>query len=283
MNITCSQAQRILSPTQISIADFTINPYRGCPFGCRYCYAQENKSIKKRNQPWGSFIDVKINALELLKKEIKNKNIKRVLLGSTVECYPPQEKEFKLTRRIIELLNENNIAITLLTKSCLLEHDLPLIAHNKDNKIYFTINFEREDHKKLFEPASPSIKNRLTTLKQIHTHAIKSRVHIAPLIPHLQNYKMICEMVSDFCDEISIELYNFRMGNWHSVQTIIGSIVSEEILNTITTIATNKNAYQNYKMQTNAAIQEFSHTLNKRIIFLAPDFDAYYHRSVRYE
>jgi len=121
MKINLIKAEKVLSPTQISIAPYAINPYRGCPLGCVYCYAQENKAIKKRSLKWGDFIDVKINAVEILKREIENKKIKRVLLGSTVECYPTLENDFLITQNIIKLLNSKKIPITILTKSCLIK------------------------------------------------------------------------------------------------------------------------------------------------------------------
>ena len=146
MKIELIETGRILSPTQISIADYTINPYRGCPFGCVYCYAQENKSIKKRSQKWGSFIDVKINAIDLLKKEVKNKKIRRVLLGSTVECYPPQEEKFCITQKIINFLNGHDIAVTILTKCSLLERDLDLISKfkKKQNLSHYQFRWRKD-------------------------------------------------------------------------------------------------------------------------------------------
>ena len=161
MKINLIKAERILSPTQISLAQYTINPYRGCPFGCIYCYAQQNKAIKKKKLPWGSFIDVKVNSVELLNKEIRGKNINRVLLGSTVECYTPQEKKFLLTKGVIETLNRNGIAVTILTKSALIKRDLPLLSKFKQNKIYLTVNFDSENTKRIFEPQSSPLRQRI--------------------------------------------------------------------------------------------------------------------------
>lgn len=283
MNIKIIQAERILSPTQISIADYCINPYRGCPFACSYCYAQENKSIKKRNELWGSFIDIKINAAALLEKEIKNKTIRRVLLGSTVECYPPQEKEFRLTSAIIKQLNKHGIAATILTKSLLIHRDLALISKFKENKIYLTINFESEQTKTLFEPFSPSIENRIKLLQQIKSHRIDNRVHIAPLIPYVQDVEKICAMIGDLPHEIAVELYNRKMGNWETVKAILKKIVSQEKLQEINETLTNKERHQTYGVYLERTIKNVSKKIGKKILLLAPHFDDYYRAGVRYE
>ena len=125
------QTQRVLSPTQIALADCVINPYRGCSFGCSYCYSQENKNIKLSGL---MTVGVKINADSILEKELKYKKPKRVLLGSTTECFQNLELEYKVSERILELLNSRNIPYTILTKSDLIRHYLNLVSGNKENK-----------------------------------------------------------------------------------------------------------------------------------------------------
>ena len=283
MKIQTINAERILSPTNISLAQYAINPYRGCPFACRYCYAQANKTVQKRHAPWGSFIDVKINAVELLDKEIQNKTISRVLLGSTVECYPPQEKNFRLTEGIIKLLNEHGIAVTILSKSCLIERDAELLSRNKDNKVYLTINFDQETHKKLFEPFSPPIKNRLRTLTILRQHAIARRVHIAPLFPFLQNIETICRMVKEDTEEISIELYNFKMGNWKEIEPLIAHTMPKEMFAAVKKAVSGKDAYEKYVAMLKESTEALARKLNKKLLLITPAYDSYYCENLSYE
>lgn len=283
MNVNIIQAEKILSPTQISIAPYAINPYRGCPFGCLYCYAQENKSIKRKNQQWGTFIDIKENALTLIEEEIKGKDIRRVLLGSTVECYPPQENDFLLTQHIIEILNKNNIPVTILTKSHLIKRDLALIAQCRENKIYLTINFTSDKIKNLFEPHSSSIQERLRVLKQIQTLDIKNRVHIAPVIPYIQDIESICSLVEKYTQQISIEMYNFKMGSWPAIESIIKNKFPKQTISKIKQIISSKENYERYKSQLQDKITDLGKKIHKRIFFFYPDFGDYYRSDVIYE
>lgn len=103
------KAQRILNPTSIDLGEYVINPFKGCEFGCIYCYVRGNKTIKKDPRKWGEFIDIRINAPELLKKELKLKKVKRVLLGSTTECFQPADFKYKLMEQILNILIDNQV------------------------------------------------------------------------------------------------------------------------------------------------------------------------------
>jgi len=283
MKINLIKAERILSPTQISLAQYTINPYRGCPFGCIYCYAQQNKAIKKKELTWGEFIDVKINCVELLKKEICGKNIKMVLLGSTVECYPPQENKFMLTKGVIETLNSNDIAVTILTKSALIKRDLTLLSKFKQNKIYLTVNFDSEDTKRIFEPQSSSLRQRILLLKEIQNYGISCRVHISPLIPFIQNISEIYSMVEKYTNEISIELYNFKMGNWIEIKEIIRKNLEVEILNKIEDVISCDKNYEEFVEELQKQIKKLVEISGKKIVLIVPALKDFYSSGVSYE
>jgi len=183
MEIKLIKTQKVLSTTQIALADYVINPYRGCEFGCLYCYSQENKNIK--NTGFFETLGVKINAPEVLERELCYKKPRRVLLGSTTECFQYQELKYRLMDKILKLLNSYNIPYTILSKSHLVGGYLPVIAENKENKIYFTFNCASDDTIKLLEKNTPNIQQRLEALKEILAKNIALRVHIGPFIPYL--------------------------------------------------------------------------------------------------
>src|SRR5574341_1687382 len=87
---------RILNPTSIDLGEYVINPYKGCELGCVYCYVKTNRATWESPRPWGSYVDVRANSPEQLAKELTEKKVKTVLLGSTTELFQPIEKKYQL-------------------------------------------------------------------------------------------------------------------------------------------------------------------------------------------
>ncbi len=88
-------AKTILTKTAISGFDYCINPYVGCGHGCRYCYASFMKRFTGHLEPWGEFIDVKVNAPLLLKKQLKRAKPGVVALSTVTDPYQPIEKKYR--------------------------------------------------------------------------------------------------------------------------------------------------------------------------------------------
>ncbi len=95
-------AKTILSKSKVS--DYTINPYIGCEHDCTYCYARFMKRFTGHNEDWGEFVDVKINAIGLLQREVKKKQVGKVWVSGVCDPYQPLEKKYELTKRCLEVL-----------------------------------------------------------------------------------------------------------------------------------------------------------------------------------
>ena len=225
---------------------------------------------------------MKINAIDLLKKEVKNKKIRRVLLGSTVECYPPQEEKFCITQKIINFLNGHDIAVTILTKSSLLERDLDLISKFKKNKIYLTINFDGEKIKNLFEPMASSLKERWKLLNQIQQRNIDHRLYIAPFIPGIQNLEAIINKTRG-TKEITIEVYSNMMGNWLAIKKIIKENYPITKFHQINKFLSKESEYGKLVKNCCGEIEALQKKYDKRISLIYPDFKSYYSKSVAYD
>jgi DNA repair photolyase len=97
-------AKSILSKSQVH--DYVVNPTVGCAHGCRYCYAAFMKRFTGHREPWGEFVDIKVNAPELLAREIGRKQRGRVWVSGVCDPYQAAEKKYRLTRRCLEVLLE---------------------------------------------------------------------------------------------------------------------------------------------------------------------------------
>ncbi len=279
MQIKIINTQRVLSKTQIGLAEYAINPYRGCEFGCFYCYIKHNKNVE--NSP--DSLGIKINAPQILNKELYYRRPRRVLLGSTTECFQYKELEYKLTEKILKILNCYHIPYTILTKSHLITSYLPLIANNKKNKIYFTLNFSSDNLIEVFEKKTPTIKERLKAIRTIKAYNIPLRIHIGPFIPYICSLKEIVSLVSEIAKEINVEIYHHKMGNFSEILEIIKRNFGKNMYNKVYTVYESEDNYLRFAKYLQNEIFLLQKQYNIRFFFILPEFDEYYNLRIDYK
>ena len=282
MKIKSIHTQKVLSATNISLADYAINPYRGCEFGCLYCYSQENKNIK--NSDFSSVLGIKENAAAILEKELRFRSPKRILLGSTTECFQHQELRYCLTGKILEVLNQHKIPYTILTKSHLITNYLAIIAQNKENKIYFTLNCSSDTIIRLLEKKSPSLKQRLEAIQTIIDANIDLRIHAGPFIPYLSNLAEIIGVLPKKIKEMDVELYHNNMGRFNKFLEDVEKHMGSDLKEKIEKIYQDKTTYDEFATNLKKTIKQTqrSHP-NIKFFYIVPDFDQYYSSTIDYE
>ena len=201
------KAKSILTKSGIPGVDYCINPYVGCSHGCRYCYATFMKKYTGHTEPWGSFVDVKINAPEILQKQLKRASMGRVMISSVTDAYQPIESKYKRTRQCLEILLQSQFPVDILTKSPLVLRDIDLIKKFKDIEVGITITTNDEKMQKIFEPNAPSIIARIRTLKTLHDNRIKTYAFIGPVLP--MNPETLSEKIRPHVDSIIIDRMNY--------------------------------------------------------------------------
>lgn len=182
---TCKTA---LSKTKVSSYDYTVNPYTGCLHGCVYCYANFMRRFSGHLQDaWGSFVDVKVNLLEVLAKELPRRSGGSVWFSSVCDPYQQVEAKYKLTRGAIKLiLGYPKFSISILTKSALVLRDLDLLARMKGRvDVGFTITTFSNQAQPFFEPRSSSVKDRIDALRRLNEVGVETWVFVAPILPHV--------------------------------------------------------------------------------------------------
>jgi DNA repair photolyase len=202
-------ARAILSKSKIY--DYTINTYTGCQHGCTYCYARFMKRTTGHIEPWGEFVDAKINAPELLQKEINKKRPARVWISGVCDAYQPLEAKYKLTRKCLEILVEHGWPITIQTKSPLVLHDKELLRNAKEIEVGLTVTTADDNIRRLFEPNAPPIKERIKALDELHQAGIRTFAMIAPMLP---NSGALAPMLGGKVDYILIDRMNYHYSDW---------------------------------------------------------------------
>lgn len=178
----------ILTKSHLPASDYVINPYVGCSFGCKYCYASFIGRWRHPCEEWGSFIDVKINAAEVLKKELerKSKNFGSIFFGSVTDPYQGIEVKYQITRQCLQVLTDFNYQgeISLLTKSPLVLRDIDLFKKIKNLSVGLTITSVNDPISKYLETYAPSSEKRIEALKKLKEAGIKTYAFVGPLLPN---------------------------------------------------------------------------------------------------
>lgn len=212
MQVREIKVKNIISKSKVY--EWTLNPYVGCQHGCVYCYARFMKRFTGHREKWGEFVDVKINAPELLKKELEIKKIKtgaRVWISGVCDCYQPLEEKYERTKKCLEIFAEHGWPITIQTKSPLVLRDIEILKKLKDCQVFFTITTGDERIRKIFEPNASSIKKRIEALEILHSQGIETCAMIAPILPGCE---FLSELLKGKINRVLIDKQNYHYADF---------------------------------------------------------------------
>lgn len=174
-----------LNRTGIPGADYCVNPYLGCLHNCLYCYASFMLKYSGICEPWGTFVEAKINLPDVLKKQARNPGT--VLLGTVCDPYQPAEREFQLSRQALSILGERGYSVEVMTKSDLVLRDIDLLSRFPGFSVELTITTLEDRIARAFEPGAPSLARRLAALKALNRAKVATAVFIGPLLPGISD------------------------------------------------------------------------------------------------
>jgi len=199
------QTKTILSISKIH--DYVINPYTGCQHACSYCYARFMKRFTGHKEPWGEFVDVKINAPDLLPKEIIKKKRGEVWVSGVCDPYQPLEAKYSLTRKCLEVLAQHDWPVIIQTRAPLVLRDMDIIKEAYNFQVGFSITTADDSIRKLFEPKAPPIQDRIMALQKLHQAGIKTYAMIAPILPGAER---LTELLNGKVDYLLIDRMNYN-------------------------------------------------------------------------
>ena len=202
-------ARSILSRSKVY--EYTINPYVGCQHACTYCYARFMKRFSGHKEPWGQFVDVKINAPDLLRKEVERKPAGRVWISGVCDPYQPIERKYELTKMCVEILIQHDWPITIQTRSALVLRDLELLKGSSTVEVGMTVTTGDEKIRRLFEPYAPPIKERISALGELHSAGIRTFAMIAPMLPKAEE---LVDILDGKVDYVLIDRMNYHHADW---------------------------------------------------------------------
>lgn len=175
---------RVLNPGRgmASFADFTLNAYVGCAFGCAYCFATAFVADEEKKAAWGEWVDIKERALEEVARH-RGLAGKRIFMSSATDPYQPLEAKVQLTRGIVELLAEKQPYLIVQTRGPLVTRDIDLLRRFEKVRVDMSVTTDDDETRKRFEPSCASIDRRFEALEELVAAGIPIGVSVSPMLP----------------------------------------------------------------------------------------------------
>lgn len=177
--------------------DQSINPYRGCEHGCVYCYARPSHSYLDLSPglDFETQIMVKTNAAARLRERLLSPRYQcePITIGANTDPYQPAEKQRRITRQLLEVLQEFRHPFSIITKSSLIERDLDILAEMASTNlcsVAISIPTLQDALKRTLEPRAPSARRRLQTIERLSAAGVPVTLMLAPVIPALTDHEM---------------------------------------------------------------------------------------------
>jgi DNA repair photolyase len=183
------EARSILTPQKVGSLskyyDFALNPYAGCAFRCSYCYVPKFPNARHDPEDWGTWVEVKTNAPELIRKDRMKVFGSRIFFSSATDPYQYLELKYRLSRRCLEeLVRYQPAHVTMHTRSHLMLEDVELLKKFGDRlQVGVSITTDDEDIRERFEPNAPSIARRIQLIKTLKENGVRVYASISPLLP----------------------------------------------------------------------------------------------------
>jgi DNA repair photolyase len=169
---------------------WTINPFRGCEFACKYCYARYTHEFMEMRDgvEFEQKIFIKQHAADLLRQELRQvKSGEEIAIGTATDPYQPAERRFEITRTILEEFSRHKgFDIGIVTKSNLVLRDIDLLREiAKHNKLFvnLTITTMNVDLARILEPRAPRPDLRLEAMSKLNQAGVNAGVICAPVLP----------------------------------------------------------------------------------------------------
>lgn len=193
------QSQSLIVETESPDIPFrySINPYRGCEHGCAYCYARPYHEMLGMNAglDFETKILVKFDAARVLRKELGRPSWQGepICLSGVTDCYQPAEREFRITRSILEVMHEARQAVSITTKNSLVLRDLDLLsplAAQRLAQVNISIPTLDAELSRTLEPRTATPAARLRAIGELAAAGVPVRVLVSPIIPGLTDHQI---------------------------------------------------------------------------------------------
>ncbi len=188
---------------------YYINPYVGCTIGCAYCYVQERADLSRRLEglpalEWGRYVDVKVNAAHVLRREVARFEPGIVRLSPILtDPYQGAERRFRITRQCLAVLADAGFTPVILTRSASVVEDLEILQACRSAAVGFSIPTDIDAHRATFEPGAEPIDARIEALAACRAAGLATFAVIQPMLP--MNPHKLAQRLAPLIDAVRID------------------------------------------------------------------------------
>ncbi len=229
MEIREIRVRSVLSPSGLPGLRYSLNPYRGCQHACRYCYSP---SVLRETRPWGEFVDLKVNAPEVLAKELRNRPRGTVGVGTVTDPYQPVEARARLTRECLRVLKGWGFPVCLQTKSDLILRDKDLIE-GRDFEVGVTITTMDEAISRALEPGASPPRRRARVLEEFSSAGVSTWLFLGPLLPSLtdseEGVEEVVEVAAGTGSLVIYDRLNLKRGVMERLEGVLRELSPETL------------------------------------------------------
>ncbi len=163
---------------------FTLNPYTGCTVGCAYCYVPHMRHNQLEARKWGTYVDIKEGAVELLNRQLARlKKPTSIFMSTATDPYQPIEERYQITRRMLKVFERHpQHALFILTKQALVERDSDILVRLPRVAVGMSLSVMDDHLAQLIEPWAPATSKRLAIIKRLSKLGIPTYLLWAPVI-----------------------------------------------------------------------------------------------------
>jgi DNA repair photolyase len=190
---TTRSAVRLVSVDRVLIPEgrghYYLNPYAGCAIGCPFCWVAERADLSRALDgqpriPWGRWVDVKVNAAEVLAAEVRRFAPGPVRLSPVVtDPYQPLERRWRITRQCLEVLLPAGFSPVVLTRAARVSEDIPLLQRFARKAVGVSLPSDDDRLRRAFEPGGDPVDARLETLERLRDAGIPAFALVQPVLP----------------------------------------------------------------------------------------------------
>jgi len=217
--------------TRSRILPYCVNPYAGCSHACVYCYARFATRFSHPGEAWGSFVDVRVNAPQVLERELVRARPATVFVSSVCDAWQELEAEYGITRRCLEQLLGAGFPLFLQTKSILIERDFDLLEGHAAVDLGVTVTTVDPNAARLFEPGASPPLERLRVLREARRLGIRTFAFVGPLLPGTSDRgeglrELFAAVAEAQPDSLYVDRLNRRSGMWPAVEAAASALAT---------------------------------------------------------